>query len=603
MMLTRALTLLALFVLPLPAQMLRGRVLSPAGEPLVASLRLVAEDGPAPVTKEQIPGLHPGQVVYLSGRSSAKGNFVLDLGAAPPGQRFVLWVSSSGFADLKSPGFDLPTAELDLGALHLQPGLMVRGQVLDPRGKAVPGAEVRVMHSDGPSSTTAPQRLDGWRAETGADGRFQIAGLPTGSASVQVLMTGCRAETKQVRLEPRVAAEALVFGLQASTAADPVVWIRDPEGEPVAGARLLLGAHDNPFTRLQKSWPQRRQTVVFRSDAKGRVVCTGFGHANLPFSVRAPGFDQHVGKLSARAPGAIDVVLKRRPRIRLRVLSATGSPLPRFWVQRVQLPNQRPHGDYFLPCIRDGVAWIPDLPGVPCALHIRARRHAETLLESVQAGADEAKPLAVEMERGATLSGKVFGPDARLLVGQRIEVQLVDASEQKQQPNPILTRLGLRTAVATRLRCETDAQGQFTIRHLRAGDLRLSITSPDSVVCYRSVRGLKDAESRRLADIRLAPGARCEVLVSKGGKPHAGVGILIHDAGGGLIAQGKTDAKGRYVLPSRLGLGDYRASCMVKDADNPLRTIMIMQRSKREFSVKDVAKGVTLRYEDVEKLR
>jgi hypothetical protein len=162
---------------------IRGTVLSD-GLP-VAGVRVAARPW------EDWPLVVDGKVFRPGAVTDQEGGF--SIGGLPEG-RFLLQVQSKGFA-LAEP------LEVEAGgppiALNLSPACQVAGEVLDPGGGPVDGAQIEILRSDDERtefSTLLDRVVHGRevlpRGETGPGGRFQLASVPPGRYRLYIRAVG-----------------------------------------------------------------------------------------------------------------------------------------------------------------------------------------------------------------------------------------------------------------------------------------------------------------------------------------------------------------------------------------------------------------------------
>ncbi|HEX6882111.1 MAG TPA: sigma-70 family RNA polymerase sigma factor [Planctomycetota bacterium] len=171
----------------------------------------------------------------------ADGTFALEL--TPQRGTATLLVEAAGFAsrfvELSVP----PDASVALGDVALAPGGAVRGRVLGPDGTGFPGAKVTVTSPE-LWGTLEQVRTVGPRAElrletrSGADGRFELAGLALGPARAWAGAEGMRfAVSAPLEVRPDgVEVELVLEPMQREDRITGIVL--SPTGEPVPGAGL-----------------------------------------------------------------------------------------------------------------------------------------------------------------------------------------------------------------------------------------------------------------------------------------------------------------------------------------------------------------------------
>ncbi|MES1243979.1 MAG: carboxypeptidase regulatory-like domain-containing protein [Acidobacteriota bacterium] len=267
--------------------------------------------------------------------AGADGRFeVPDL---PPGT-FELTARGPGYAPITVPGLTVPegAGRIDLGTISLVRGVALEGFVTGPGGKPVEGARIALSTasadpmaafggSDGPPS-----------AITGQDGFFRVEDRRAGeTVDVDVRRAGyARGSAPGVRVP---AEEPLRIVLRPTSALEGRTV--DPDGKPVAGARLFL----NPTGPTAMG-----QGFVLFSDADMKEAFSGqdgvFRIEDVPagtFGLKA----EAAGRQSVDRSGlevvsgqdlkGVEVVLPAGAVIEGRVL-ASGRPVPGAEVQLVE---------------------------------------------------------------------------------------------------------------------------------------------------------------------------------------------------------------------------------------------------------------------------
>lgn len=137
--------------------------------------------------------------------------------------------------------------------------------------------------------------------------------------------------------------------------------------------------------------------------------------------------------------------------------------------------------------------------------------------DAIEAGRDLARD--VELELGARISGSVTDPDGTPLVGAWVR-----ARQQSSGPfgfGPDDSRVQ-----------ETESDGRFELRALRAADAELHVTQTDFRPEVVRIEGLVEGEERRDVTIVLTAGERVAGIASlPGGEPAAGAEVRLVDTG------------------------------------------------------------------------
>jgi len=112
------------------------------------------------------------------------------------------------------------------------------GTVLDAAGKTVPDVVVDVVRTDA-SGGPKPQ------VRTGADGRFEMRGLPPGEYEVASSKPGFKKNVLRVSLKPAVPATVKVV-LQIGSLRETITVAPGPAANPVSGAAARRVADETP---------------------------------------------------------------------------------------------------------------------------------------------------------------------------------------------------------------------------------------------------------------------------------------------------------------------------------------------------------------------
>jgi hypothetical protein len=172
------------------------------------------------------------------------GTFTLQVVPTPRGD-CALELAASGHATRRVELVLPAEGTTYLGDVVLAPGGTVRGRVVDAYGAAVPGAHVAVTE---PAlwGSLEQARIDGprgeWRltAESGADGRFEIAGVETGPRRAWAVREGMRwAVSAPLEVRAREATPEVELVLEPVLREDRITGIvLSPDGAPIAHAGI-----------------------------------------------------------------------------------------------------------------------------------------------------------------------------------------------------------------------------------------------------------------------------------------------------------------------------------------------------------------------------
>ena len=208
-----------------------------------------------------------------SDRTDAKGRFLIE--GLKPG-RYRIKVSHKYSSDLGT----LETGTLD-ARLVVRRGATITGFVHDEKGNAIE-ATVRA-HFDGQTR----------RVKAGADGAFEVAGLPTeGECDLQVLRFGYAVTVlKSVLIGRTGVVVTLRPGLQASGS------LRDAAGTPLARTRIYFRRTEDALL-----------SVSTRTDQGARFKIDGLNPGRYEVEAMTGGKYRKCGTIEAGATGVVLVV-------------------------------------------------------------------------------------------------------------------------------------------------------------------------------------------------------------------------------------------------------------------------------------------------------
>jgi protocatechuate 3,4-dioxygenase beta subunit len=377
-----------------PARMLEGVVVRAGGEP-------VAE------AEVRVFGRIPRFAEAGRTRSSVQGRFRVpvlnadnyDVLAVAPGLAPAFEIVTLGPGAAGMPGI----------RLVMQPGRSARGRVADEKGRPVASARVELKRS--PASlidpSTAPPDDSLHEAQTDADGRFEIAGLPAGWYDLAVSRPGFLPASEPA-LEVADAGSVLDLGTVTLRPGRNLSGrVTDPDGKPLAGAEV----------RPVLATPGLEGAVTGED---GRFLLEGIAPGNeLRLAVCRPDRGSEVIEVPELPEVPVEIVLKPAGRISGRVAGPDGEPVAGALV----LAGTDTDSPFFKgPCPMPGHAQAhtgPDgrfvfFPLGPGMFSISALKKdfigAAPVAVEVQPGVDaEAPPLV--LARGSAVTGRVVTAD------------------------------------------------------------------------------------------------------------------------------------------------------------------------------------------------
>ncbi|MFL6293896.1 MAG: carboxypeptidase regulatory-like domain-containing protein [Thermoanaerobaculia bacterium] len=304
-----------------------GRVVDGSDRP-VAGARIELRPAPSGDRRMAMMRWRDSAPVKYEATADAAGRFeVRDL----PAGTYGLTARGSGFAPLSVPGLAVPEGggSTDLGTVVLSPGVVVEGYAVDPEGRPVPGAEIRVAEASADPMSRFLQQEEPLPAATSAqDGFFRVEDRRAGET--------VNLDASRPGYAPAVAAGVEVppdqpvrLVLQPSAAVEGRTV--DPDGKPVAGARvftfpsdpLSMGGGFRMFSGSRSRQAVSDETGFFRLEDvipgafQLQAMATGYQHAELENLEVRPGQELK----------AVEVVLAPGAVIEGRVFSPSGQPL------------------------------------------------------------------------------------------------------------------------------------------------------------------------------------------------------------------------------------------------------------------------------------
>lgn len=303
-----------------------GRVVDRSDRPVVgAQVELRQRGGDRRMMMIRMRESNP---VKYEATSDATGRFeVKDL----PAGTWELTARGRGFAPLTVPGLTVPEGggATDLGTVVLIPGVGIEGFAVDPEGRPVPGAEIRVSEATADPMSRFLQQEEPQPAATSAeDGFFRVEDRRAGE-TVDL-------DASRPGYAPAVAAGVQVppdqpvrLVLQPSAAVEGRTV--DPDGKPVAGVRVFV--HPSDPTSLGGGFRMfsvsRSQQAV--SDETGFFRIEDVIPGGIELQATASGYQRsELANLEVRSGQelkGVEVVLAPGAVVEGRVFSPSGQPL------------------------------------------------------------------------------------------------------------------------------------------------------------------------------------------------------------------------------------------------------------------------------------
>jgi RNA polymerase sigma factor (sigma-70 family) len=247
--------------------------------------------------------------------------------------RLILVSQVDGFADTRLEwNVDRGAVIPEEYTLKLARAVHIGGQVVDPDGQPVAGAEVGFNNESNPAGETFPEsRNFGWPfwivGTTDAEGHWQINRLSKeiirtlyGSAShSNYTGSGMTFNNRTPEAEKQLLAGTFVFHLGRAVSVDG--FVVDQDNQPIAGAHILVGGASEGGHRETKS----------RADGSFHV--DGCKPGNNSLTAEAKGFAASTLKVNLEADSApFRLTLKPGNVLRIRLVDQQGAPVKNAYV-------------------------------------------------------------------------------------------------------------------------------------------------------------------------------------------------------------------------------------------------------------------------------
>ena len=205
-------------------------------------------------------------------RTDADGRFRLD--AIPPHERGLVRVEAEGFP----PAEHHPRS--DEFVIRLRPGACLEGRVFLPGGEPAQGVLVRV--------TPTPKRMDVRATRTDANGRYALAGLPSGALSAVAAPRDGSLAPVAVRVEVAPGATAEAPDVQLRRGHRLEGRVTDAGDQPLVDAVVEFHVHGFRSVTVSEA---RGRFVFAMPEAGARLVVRRLGYrtARVPVPPRQAG--------------------------------------------------------------------------------------------------------------------------------------------------------------------------------------------------------------------------------------------------------------------------------------------------------------------------
>lgn len=510
-----------------------------AAEPIRISGRVLSRE-----TEKGLPGarveLHPAFEGYAdalrrltekvepeplaSARTGGDGSFEL---AAPEGGFYEVVVRAEGLLAEKYSLTPL-VEEVELPPTYLGKPQPLEIQAVGPEGRPMPGVAVRVQSSI--DEDIVIWELADRQGMTGADGKVVLPRFSSAPSRLAVtspeLLGPAAPEARRGDAGPVV--------LRVSSRRAGVFEVRDGDGKPVAGALVRWN-----------SWP----VAVTGADGRLKIAVPEEG-------LTVDGRDGQAARIEPPAsPGGrgVTVVRLERPRtIAGKVVeTATRRPIPGAVVWGGDLPMALP----IAPPVRTGEdgGFQLAIPGFLPGANLQVVAAGYQPSRRQYAPAQATRPVAVTLERSASLAGIVVDPEGRPVAGATIE-----SSPPPKQA--VSSRWSLFSAISRR-------DGRFVLTGLiPRGTYEVSVISEGFARTTVTARTAEPGKAMPEVRIVMDPGRILSGrVVDEEGQPVAGAELRL-SADVWERRRASSDATGRFVFK---GLDPGIFSLLVKAKGHP----------------------------------
>jgi hypothetical protein len=466
-----------------------------AETPLLAAFRSThfswALSGPAPMIPAGELGVMPGPVPPIPPAGATFASAPLPLPSEPP-PAVEPWITRSDGSFVATPVTpgrvraiarhpDYVEGSSDLVTLGpggeakvkivLEIGGILRGRVVDERGRAVDGAELEIA-----STTTSLVRY----LVSEPDGRFELSALPD-EVVVSVTRPG---ESRRVSMRRTLRipeGETVEVTLELPAARDPVrVVVEDGDGNPIELAEVTVLSLDPEVPVRETAFTDALGVVEF-ADARGLA---------LRVLVEAPGHPR-VAEVEDEAPEEITVVLPEGVLVEGAVTAVRGrTAVAGASVTLVANGSRRS-----TTTDADGRFRLADVSPGGARLVVSHPDYAEASFEVAIAETgrrDRALELpAVDLEEPGSVEGIVLDADGNPVRGARVSASIAQS---------YLPAGALPADVAV-----TDGDGRFTLSHVAPG--RRTLEAFSAISGRGDVEGVEVTSGRVTSrvEIRLEP--------------------------------------------------------------------------------------------------
>ncbi len=221
----------------------RGVVVNPEGNTVPSFIVEPQPKGNASIRKKLKARNYTG---------TAGGNFEY---TGIPAGIYDIQIRSSGYSVSTFPNVEVTDRVSDLGRVVLEEGGIISGSVVDPSGRPIPGATVRVIGGisrfNSPTGISGGSRRDRSSTETDSRGAFEFRNLKGGPVSLQV--TSKDYMTQRIdKIDPNVSSESRNLRIVLELGCEIFGVVTDAAGNAQNGVSVFLTG-DRPGTNDRRA--------------------------------------------------------------------------------------------------------------------------------------------------------------------------------------------------------------------------------------------------------------------------------------------------------------------------------------------------------------
>jgi len=431
-----------------------GRVIDSGGNPVVgAELFLgmsalgTTEDDPSAV---RVTSDASGQYAF---QNVSEGNYSLDVRAEGYGRTSLQQLNVTGKEDHEQ--------NIELEVAH-----MVAGRVVDLAGAPIAGASVQAYSSGGSGAARGQQTRS--ETQTEETGEFLIDDIRAGSYTLFVVADGYRSDRVM-----RVESGDMSVQVQLSPLPRVYGQVLEDGGQP---ARSFLVNLRMPIQGGDSTVALRSNSAEVRDSTTGEfeLACPNVGEYIVEARVPgyAPSFSDSFTVTEGGTQRGVVVRLSRGGSITGRIVDHQGQPIvgariqthdseyvdDAFFRQLGEYPSQATEatgrsGD-------DGTFRIDGLTDETYQLDIRHGQFAQLIRTDIVVHAGQVATLGdLRLSSGATVRGRVLGPNGAPLAGATVQLRVENENGQNATGR-------------------TDAEGRYEIDHVPSGSYSISAQRP-----------------------------------------------------------------------------------------------------------------------------